>query len=136
MVQHITHRHHTWLERLGDASVKPLTGGIIALAVLAGAFLTIRFVGESLICYLLDPLFNNLWAPVILRLSDLLGSTGFLHNILIGKIIGSEVNFVESFGLLTTGLYVPFAMVLPYIISFYLVLGLLEDVGYCHGWQF
>ncbi|MFC1898932.1 FeoB small GTPase domain-containing protein [Chloroflexota bacterium] len=28
-VQRITHRHHTWFERLGDASVKPLTGGII-----------------------------------------------------------------------------------------------------------
>jgi len=40
------------------------------------------------------------------------------------------VNFVESFGLLTSGLYVPFGMVLPYIISFYFVLGLLEDIGY------
>jgi len=129
-VQHITHRHHTWLERAADASVKPLTGTIIALTVLTVAFLAVRFIGESLIGYVLDPLFNNLWAPVILRLSDLLGSTGFLHDILIGEIIGSEVNFVESFGLLTTGLFVPFGMVLPYIISFYLVLGLLEDVGY------
>ena len=129
-VQYITHRHHTWLERLGDASVRPLTGGIIALAVLATAFLVIRFIGESLISYALDPLFNNLWAPVMLRLSDLLGGTSFFHDILIGKIIGSEVNFAESFGLLTTGLYVPLAMVLPYILSFYLVLGLLEDIGY------
>ncbi len=129
-VQRITHRHHTWLERLGDASVKPLTGGIIALAVLVSAFLVVRFIGESLIGYVLEPLFDNLWAPVMLRLSDLLGGTGFFHNVLIGKIIGGEVNFVESLGLLTTGLYVPFAMVLPYIISFYLVLGLLEDVGY------
>jgi ferrous iron transport protein B len=115
---------------LADASVKPLTGGIIALAVLAGAFLVVRFIGESLIGYVLDPLFNTLWAPVIFWLSDLLGGAGFFHNILIGRLIGGEVNFVESFGLLTTGLYVPFAMVLPYIISFYLVLGLLEDIGY------
>ena len=129
-VQHITHRHHTWLERVGDASVKPLTGTIIALTVLAVSFLVVRFIGESLIGYVLDPLFNNLWAPVILRLSDLMGGTGFLHDILIGRIVGGEVDFLESFGLLTTGLYVPFAMVLPYIISFYLVLGLLEDVGY------
>ncbi len=129
-VQRITHRHHTWLERLGDASVKPLTGGIIALAILASAFLVVRFIGESLIGYVLDPLFDTLWAPVILRLSDLLGGTGFLHNILIGEITGGEVNFFESFGLLTAGLYVPFAAVLPYLLSFYLVLGLLEDVGY------
>ncbi len=129
-VQRVTHRHHTWLERLGDASVKPLTGGIIALAVLAGAFWVIRFIGESLIGYVLEPLFDNLWAPVMLRLSDLLGSTGFFHNILIGKLIDGEVNFVESFGLLTTGLFVHFGMVLPYIVSFYLILGILEDVGY------
>jgi ferrous iron transport protein B len=129
-VQLITHRHHTWREHLADASVKPLTGGIIALGVLASSFVVVRFIGESLIGYVLDPLFTNLWAPVVMRLSDLMGGGGFLHNILIGKIIGGEVNFVESFGLLTTGLYVPLAMVLPYIVSFYLVLGILEDTGY------
>jgi len=129
-VQHITHRHHTWLERLEDASVKPLTGGIIALAVLASAFLVVRFIGESLIGYVLDPLFNNLWAPVVLKLSNLMGGGGFLHDIVVGKLANGEVNFVESFGLLSSGLYVPLAMVLPYIISFYLVLGLLEDIGY------
>ncbi|MEE9520523.1 MAG: ferrous iron transporter B [Dehalococcoidales bacterium] len=129
-VQSITHRHHTWRNHLADASVKPLTGIIIAIGVLSVAFLVVRFVAEGLIGYVFDPLFNNLWAPVILRLSDLLGNSGFLHDIVIGKIVGGEVNFIESFGLLTTGLYVPFAMVLPYITSFYLVLGLLEDVGY------
>jgi ferrous iron transport protein B len=129
-VQRVTHRHHTWLERLGDASVKPLTGGIIALAVLAGAFLIIRLIGEGLITYALDPFFNNLWAPVMLRLSNLLGGAGLLHDILVGKISGGQVDFLASFGLLTTGLYIEFAVVLPYIISFYLVLGLLEDIGY------
>jgi ferrous iron transport protein B len=129
-VQRIEHRHHTWLERLQDASVKPLTGGMIALGVLICAFLVIRFIGESLIDYLLDPLFNSLWAPVVMALSNLLGGSGFVHDIVVGRLTGGEVNFVESFGLLTSGLYVPFAMVLPYIISFYLVLGLLEDIGY------
>ena len=129
-VQHVTHRHHTWFERLADASVKPLRGGIIALIVIAGAFFVVRFIGESLIGYVLEPLFENLWAPVILRLSSLLGGESFIHHILIGRITGDEVNFVESFGLLTSGLYVPFAMVLPYIIAFYLMLGLLEDSGY------
>lgn len=129
-VQRITHRHHTWLERLEDASVKPLTGTMIALAGLGVTFLVVRFISESLIGYVLDPLFNNLWAPVILKLSNLMGNTGFFHGVLTGKITGGEVNFIESFGLLTTGLYVPFAMVLPYIVSFYLVLGLLEDTGY------
>lgn len=129
-VQRITHRHHTWREHLADASVKPFSGLVIALVVLAGAFLTVRFIGESLIGYLFDPFFNGLWAPVLSRISELLGSGGIVHDVLIGKIIGGRVDFVQSFGLLTSGLYVPFAMVLPYIISFYLVLGLLEDTGY------
>ena len=129
-VQRVTHRHHTWFERLADASVRPFSGGAIALTVLASAFLVVRFIGESLIGYIFDPLFTNLWMPVLTRLSELLGGGGFLHDILIGKLIAGEVDFVQSFGLLSSGLYVPFAMVLPYIISFYLVLGLLEDTGY------
>jgi len=129
-VQQVTHRHHTWLERLEDASVRPFTGIIIALAVLVGTFLVVRFIGESLIGYVFDPLFENLWTPVISGLSGLLGGSGFLHDVLIGSITAGEVNYIESFGLLTTGLYVPLAMVLPYIFSFYLILGLLEDIGY------
>ncbi len=129
-VQYITHRHHTRLERLEDASTKPIGGTALAIAVLGSTFIAVRLIGESLIGYVFDPLFNNLWAPAMLKLSNLMGGTGFLHDIVIGKIIGGELNFVESFGLLTTGLYVPFAMVLPYIIPFYLVLGLLEDIGY------
>jgi ferrous iron transport protein B len=129
-VQHVTHRHHTWRERLSDASVKPLSGGIIALAVLAISFIVIRFVAEGLIGYVFEPLFNNLWAPVLMRLSDLLQGGGFLHDIVIGRLVNGEVNFLQSFGLLSSGLYVPFAMVLPYVTSFYLVIGLLEDTGY------
>jgi len=129
-VQRVTHRHHTWRERLADASVKPLSGGVIALIVLVSAFFIVRLIGESLIGYVIGPQFENFWAPVIMKLSSFLGGDGFLHHILIGKITGEEVNFVESFGLLTSGLYVPFAMVLPYIIAFYLMLGLLEDSGY------
>ncbi len=102
----------------------------MALSVLTGAFLVVRFIGESLITYVLDPLFNFLWAPVLLKLSSLMGGSGFLHDVVIGKVAGDEMNFVESFGLLSSGLYVPFAMVLPYIVAFYLVLGLLEDIGY------
>jgi ferrous iron transport protein B len=129
-VQRVSHRHHTWLERLADASIQPVTGVIIALAVLAGTFVLVRLVSESFISYVLDPLFNNLWAPVVLRLSGWLGGGGLLHDIIIGQVSGGEIDFVSSFGLLTSGLYVSVAMVLPYVISFYLVLGLLEDIGY------
>jgi ferrous iron transport protein B len=129
-VQRIHHRHHTWRERLADASVRPISGGIIALVVLAAAFIVVRFISEGLINYALDPLFNNLWTPVLMKLSPLLGGGGFWHNIIIGKLINGQIDFVQSFGLLTSGFYVPLAMVLPYVISFYFVLGLMEDTGY------
>jgi ferrous iron transport protein B len=129
-VQQVTHRHHTFLERLGDASIHPISGTPIALMILAVTFLIIRFIGESLIHYLIDPLFERIWAPLIIKLSALLGSGGALHDILIGKWTAGRIDFVESMGLLTTGLYVPLAMVLPYVIAFYLMLSLLEDSGY------
>jgi ferrous iron transport protein B len=129
-VQQIFHRHHTWFERLEDASVKPKTGLLIAAAVLAGSFMVIRFIGESLISYLLDPLFHSLWLPVLMKLSALMGGGGLLHDVIVGKLMDGTIDFVESFGLLSSGLYVPFGMVLPYIISFYLILGVLEDTGY------
>ena len=129
-VQQITHRHHTWRERLSDATIKPISGGIIAMGVLAASFYVIRLIGESLIAYVFEPLFNNLWLPVLSNLSDALGGGGFFHDIIVGKLIGGEVDFVQSFGLLSSGLYVPIAMVLPYIVAFYLILGILEDTGY------
>ena len=129
-VQTVTHRHHTWLERLGDASVKPFPGIPIAVLAILASFMVIRFIGEGLIAYIFEPLFNNLWAPVMMRLSEFLGSGGFLHDILIGKLISGEIDFTQSFGILTTGLFIPFGAVLPYVFAFYLVLGFLEDLGY------
>jgi len=129
-VQVVSHRHHTWVERLSDATVKPVQGGVIALGVLALSFTAIRLIGETLISYVLDPLYEALWMPVVQRVSDSLGGEGALHSILIGRVSGGVVDPVESFGLLSSGLYVPFAMVLPYIAAFYFVLGLLEDAGY------
>lgn len=129
-VQTVTHRHHTLLERLSDASVKPLTGGLVALVVLAAMFEIVRLIGEGLIGYVFEPLFENLWAPVMLRLSALLGGEGFLHQILVGSLVEGKIDFGESFGLLTTGLFVPLGAVLPYVFAFYIVLSFLEDSGY------
>lgn len=129
-VQTITHRHHTFLERLEDVSIKPVTGVPIALLTVFLIFTLIRFIGESLISYIFEPIFENLWSPLMLKLSVLMGSGGFFHDIFIGKLVQGEIDFVESLGLLTTGLFVPLAMVLPYVFSFYLVLSFLEDSGY------
>jgi len=129
-VQKVTHRHHTFLEKVGDLSVNPIGGIPIALGVLFITFQVIRFIGEWLIGNVGEPIFENLWAPLMLKVSGLLGSKGVVHDIIIGKLVEGEIDFGESFGILTTGLFVPFAAVLPYVFAFYLVLSLLEDFGY------
>ena len=128
-VQRIAHRHHTFLERLEDLSIKPVTGLPLAVIILFVIFKIIRFIGEGLIGLIFEPLFEKLWAPLMMKVSNLLGG-GFLHDVLIGKLVDGQIDFVESLGLLTTGLFVPIAMVLPYVFSFYLVLSFLEDSGY------
>ena len=129
-VQKLKHRHHTLLERLEDLTIKPFWGHLFAALVVFVSFWIIRFVGEGLINIVFDPFFENAWLPLMNRLSAFLGSAGLIHHILIGGLVEGEIDFGISFGLLTTGLYVPLGMVLPYIFSFYLVLGLWEDFGY------
>ncbi|MCX5782331.1 MAG: ferrous iron transporter B [Elusimicrobia bacterium] len=129
-VQHLEHKHHTFFERIQDLTVHPSTGLIIAGFIGYFCFIVVRFIGETLINYLTDPFFNKIWLPILQKLVAILGSKGIIHDILIGKLIGGQIDFVQSFGVLSTALYIEFGIVLPYIIAFYLVLGLLEDSGY------
>lgn len=132
--QRVEHRHPSIGQRLSHATVHPLIGPFLALLVLFVSFEVVRFMGEGLINHLCDPLFNRLWLPVCWSLSDLLGNGGTLHDLLIGELIVDEgeriIDFGASFGVLTTGLYIPLAAVLPYVLAFYFVLGILEDTGY------
>ena len=124
-VQKITHRHHTFLERLSDVLIKPLTGIPIALIMLGIAFEITRFIGENLITFVLNPFYNNFYAPMIINFINSL-NLGFISKILLG----SNTEALAGFGVLTTGIYIPLVVVLPYIFSFYLILSLLEDSGY------
>lgn len=128
-VQQLTHRHHTLREILEDASVRPFSGALIAIAVMFASFEIVRFIGENLINKIADPIFLNFYQPLLVKLSSFLGEESFIHHLLIGDLINGHIDFKQSLGLLTTAPYIEFAMVLPYIISFYSVLGLLEDIG-------
>jgi len=128
--QSLSHRHYAWTDVLEDASNHPVGGAFIALVVLFATFWVIRFIAESIIGYVTDPLFEWLWTPLLMKVSLALGSGGFWHSVLIGNLIAGEIDYFQSFGLLSTGFYIPFGAVLPYIVSFYLALGILEDVGY------
>lgn len=127
-VQKMTHKHPGFWDRFSEATIKPATGTPIALMVIFATFWMVRLVGESLIAYLFEPLFQ-LYLPLAMKISAMLGP-GVLHDLFIGRLIDGEIDYVQSMGVLTTGIYVPLGMVLPYIVGFYLVLSLLEDSGY------
>lgn len=129
-VQSLSHRHHTWGEAVGDVGSHPAWGFVLALMVLVAAFWVIRLVGEGIIKYVTDPFFEKIWAVLLMKLSPLLGGGGVWHDIIVGKLINGEIDFMQSLGLLSTGLYIEFGVVIPYIVAFYFALGLLEDIGY------
>lgn len=129
-VQRITHRHHTRLEQLQDAMVKPVTGVPLAILAAVGAFKLVTFLGECIISHASEPFFQQAYLPLLKSVSFALGGGGLLHDVLVGRLVGGEISLEESLGVLSTGLYVDFGVVFPYLIAFYLVLGLLEDSGY------
>ncbi len=129
-VQRMEHRHPSIGQELSHATVHPVIGPIVAVFVLIAAFEIVRLVGEGLIAHVAEPAFDLLWRPLMLRLSAMLGGSGFVHDLLIGELVDGAIEFGESFGVLTTGLYIPLAAVLPYVFAFYLALGVLEDSGY------
>jgi len=129
-VQTVTHRHHSLKDRFEDASVHPFWGGVIGATVILASFMVIRRLGEGAIDLVFDPIFESFLLPVLNRLSTVLGPGSLFHSLLLGTLIDGSLDFEQSFGLLTTGLYVPIVMVLPYVVAFYAVLSLLEDSGY------
>lgn len=86
-VQKIKPKNHTFSEKLRDASIKPLTGIPLLVDVLLLTFTLIRFIGEGLIGFVFEPFFEKGWSPVMLGLSELLGQSGLLHDLLIGKLV-------------------------------------------------
>ncbi|MBU2063103.1 MAG: ferrous iron transporter B [Candidatus Omnitrophica bacterium] len=129
-VQQLSHRHHTLFEILEDASVNHAWGVAIAIFIIAFSFKTVRFLGEGLIKYVLEPFFQLVYKPVLESFSIYLQNKPFLHNILLGRMIDNNIDFEKSMGLLTTAPYIEFVIVLPYIFAFYLLLSFLEDIGY------
>ncbi len=122
--QRVVHKHPSIVERLEEATIKPLFGIPFGLLVLYLSFTGVIRLGEFLIDHILDPAFAVYGSFV----------TGFVgqhtSGVLRDILIGSTPEIETSFGLLTTGLYVPLGMVMPFVIPFYIVLGILEDVGY------
>ncbi|MFH1697433.1 MAG: ferrous iron transporter B [Candidatus Omnitrophota bacterium] len=129
-VQHLEHRHHNLREVLEDASVRPITGFLMAAGIIYASFKIVRFVGEGIINNITDPVFIKLYQPILEKFTFHLQEKGFWFHLLIGDLINGKIDFKQSLGVLTTAPYIEIGMVLPYVISFYFILSLLEDIGY------
>lgn len=129
-VQRLQHRHHSLREMLEDLSVRPFTGVLMAAGVVYASFKIVRFIGEWIINAITDPVFTGLYLPLLKRVSSHWQEGGFWFHLLIGDLINGKIDFKQSMGVLTTAPYIEFGMVLPYVVSFYFILSLLEDIGY------
>ncbi|HNX08796.1 MAG TPA: ferrous iron transporter B [Methanothrix sp.] len=123
--QKVVHRHPSVFDHLEDISIKPLTGIPIAILILYLAFSLVIEIGERVIENITDPIFIA-YSDFITALVNSNISSPIVREILIGN----TPELMRSFGIFTTGLYIPLGVVLPFLIPFYLVLGILEDIGY------
>ena len=106
-------------ELWGEKLVKPWPGLPLAILILGLVFGAVVGIGMGLRQYLLLPFFRGLIFPRITDTVIAVVPPGVFRDILIGE-----------YGFLIKGLEWPFALVFPYVISFYSALSVLEDTGY------
>lgn len=103
----------------GDLLIKPFPGIPLALVIMGAMFLFVVGVGLGLRRFVLMPIFEQVVFPPITAGVEHLTSEGVLRNVLVGE-----------YGFLIKSIEWPLGLVLPYIISFYTALSILEDSGY------
>ncbi len=106
-------------QKIGDMLMLPWPGLPLTILILAATFGIVVGLGMGLRQAVLLPLFRGLIIPQIVLVVEGIIPAGIIQNILIG-----------DYGFLVKGLEWPFALVLPYVVSFYIALSILEDSGY------
>ena len=124
-VQKLSHRHHTLLETLADFTIHSVGGLVSAVVVLVSTFLLVRLLGEGLINGVCSPVYSRYYGPLLQILS------AHVHYAMIKDLLfGHTADPLQSFGVLSTGVYIALVLVFPYFLSFYFLFGVLEDAGY------
>jgi len=112
---------------LGELTVKPLTGIPVAIAVLYGFWSVFSsFAGTLWTDGFMVKIFDEHFLPWMQ--THFPDGNEWLYYIMVGD--PAVDNCFEAFGALTSGLFVAIGVVLGAILIFYLMLILLEDIGY------
>jgi ferrous iron transport protein B len=108
-----------FMDRLGDAMTRPLTGIPIAFTVMAALIGVVVGGGELLREFLLYPLVDGAIVPFFRMIFTSFIAEGILLNILVGE-----------FGIFVISFQWIIALILPYVFLFYAAFSFLEDSGY------
>jgi ferrous iron transport protein B len=108
-----------FLDKLGDAMMKPFPGIPIAFLVIALTVCVVVGGGEILHELVLLPLVNNYIVPFFKNIFGAVLSEGILLNVLVGE-----------FGIFVLSFEWIFALIFPYVLLFYVAFTFLEDTGY------
>ncbi|WP_028575663.1 ferrous iron transporter B [Desulfonatronovibrio hydrogenovorans] len=108
-------KRKVWGERL----VHPWPGLPLAILILILSFALVVGIGMQMRQLILLPLFRGLIIPQIVQIVEALIAPGIIRNIMVGE-----------YGFLVKGIEWPFTLVMPYVLSFYGVMAVLEDSGY------
>lgn len=118
-VQKNKERQETLGDRLDEKMLQPLSGTLIAIAVMLASFGGIVGVGMAVRNFVLRPFFRGVIEPIIRHVVTSLVPAGMWRNILIGE-----------YGFLIKSIEWPLTLMFPYVLSFYIIFAILEDSGY------
>ena len=123
----------TLKDAIADVTVRPLTGIPFAIAVIYGFWAFFGAFAGFFTDGFFVKIFGDHFIPWVGEVFP--GKGTWLFNIFAGDPAVFQPEFLGDIcfaagGVLTTGLFLPIAIVLWAVIAFFLVLGFLEDIGY------
>ena len=108
-----------FLDRLGEAMMRPMPGLPIAVLVMLVSIAVVVFGGRGLRAGALLPLVNGVIVPFFRNLFSSFIPEGIFLNVLIGE-----------FGIFVISFEWILALIFPYVLMFYVVFTFLEDTGF------